>query len=209
MAAASLLAVATAHASPNLLSNGGFESSNVNTATLNANNGYQAFNAGSTDVTDWTIGLNSIDIVDSASGHSWTYGVHSGNYAVDLNGTPGPGSIMQSFNTSTAGIMVSFWALSNEAGQTVNVLVNGNLVAALPTGTPPPTGINGAYNQYSFFYGGASTVGSNTIEFTIGPGSYGNTFLDDITVTSVPGPGSMAAFAVGALANLRRKRRKA
>lgn len=198
-ATAAILSVASAQA--NLLTNGGFESSNVNLVTLGGNGGYQSFNAGSPDITGWTVGGN-VDIVSNPG--SWASGVHSGAYGLDLNGSPGPGAISQSFNSSTSTFLVSFWAMSNEGGQGVTLKVNGGTVLTLLTGTPPPSGIDGAYYNYTAVVNG--NVGVNTLSFEIAPGSFGNTYLDDISVTSVPAPAAALPMALGFLARLRRRR---
>mgnify|MGYP000974104778 CR=1 FL=1 len=76
-------------ASANLLTNGNFD---VFAGPWNGYGGnYHVVNAGdSTTIAGWLVGGASVDLIQN------TYGTISG-VSVDLSGTPGPGSISQSF----------------------------------------------------------------------------------------------------------------
>jgi hypothetical protein len=178
--------------------NGGFENVNLGGADSSGPN-YWTFTGGNTNISDWTVAAVSVDIVDSG------YPVHSGNYALDLVGTPGPGEISQSVML-TAGQQydLTFWAYST--GDPINMLLdvvdqaNSNAFVFSIT--------QGSWNQYTYsFTAGAA---SNLIKFKSDPGNTtnGNLFLDDIAVEAVPEPMTMIALAAGVSLAARRKRKQ-
>ena len=177
--------------SANLLSNPGFE-----TYAPGAFSGYTKLDAGNTDVTGWLVGGVSTDIVEKNS-----YPVHSGNYAIDLAGTPGPGSMWQNVTAPADMYTVSFWGLSNQSGDNAKVVATFGVTQMTFT-------LDGTYKQYSFTAPasgftsfGLSTLPTNTTN--------GNVFVDDASIQAVPEPTSMAALGLGALGLLRRRARKA
>ena len=84
--------------------NGGFESFDASAAD-GSGAGYWIYNAGNTGIDNWAVGGTSVDTVSVASL------VHSGTYALDLAGTPGPGSVTQTLAvTNGLTYRVYFWA---------------------------------------------------------------------------------------------------
>jgi hypothetical protein len=188
IALVSILGGLVASASANLVTNGSFE-----THPAFAGTSYYVVNAGSTDLTGWTVGGKSIDITGIG------YPVHSGAYAVDLAGTPGPGSVSQSLATSGTQYTVSFWATG---GSYPNDVVNVSFGS-----TSASFVVTGGWAQYSFTTLG--NVGSTNLTLATRPenGTTGNIFIDDVSVEAVPEPMTMVALSCGLIA-IARKRRK-
>lgn len=194
------LAVASVGAQASLLVNGGFESFNTGLA-IGGGTGYHVFGPANQGIDNWTVSATSVDIVTPAGS---PYPVYSGNAALDLVGTPGPGGISQDFAV-TAGnsYTVSFWGMSTGGGLNENVRVevsHGGFDATDFTVT------GGSYNQYSMsFVAGATGTATLTMLSDPGNTSNGNTFIDDVQV--VPEPATMALLAGGALFAARRKKK--
>ena len=177
-----------ASASANLVTNGSFETHPAFSGTS-----YYVVNAGSNALTGWTVGGTSIDITGIG------YPVHSGSFAVDLAGTPGPGSVSQSLATSGTQYTVSFWATGGSyPNDQVNVTFGG---------TSHNFTVTGGWAQYSFTALG--NVGSTSLSLATRPenNSNGNVFIDDVSVQAVPEPMTMVALSCGLIA-VARKRRK-
>lgn len=177
--------------------NGGFESVSLPGADISGP-GYWSYLAGNTSISNWTIGGNSVDIVDS------TYPVHTGNYALDLAGTPGPGSITQALALTTGQLYeVTFWARSS--GNPINMVLNTSAVGGGTTSQTYSVA-SGSWNQYAFQF----TAGSSSVDlsFATDPlnSTTGNLFLDDIAIEAVPEPMTMVVLAAAGLAAARRKR---
>ncbi len=195
-ASAAALLPALASAAPNLLTNGGFD-----VYTGPTFSGYHLIAKTGTEnssVSGWTSNTRdndvSIDIVDGV------YGFESGPYAIDLAGTPGPGSISQTLTGLGAPKLykVSFYARSTD-GNGVLASFGGTNYAVAPT--------SGAYQLYSF---DAYVTSSNaTLTLATNDASNGNVFVDTASVTAVPGPASLASFGLMALGGLRRRAKRA
>lgn len=191
--ATALAVLVSAHAEANLLGNGSFETLNLGSAD-SSGPGYWTYNAGNTGIADWTVGGVSVDAVDT------TYPVHSGNYGLDLVGTPGPGSISQAFTGVAGTETVSFWAEST--GAPINDIVNVIL------GTSAQQfHVTNSWQKYTMTVTGLN-AGTQILSLASDPlntGS-GNTFIDDVSVEATPEPASMAVLAIGAGALLQRRK---
>jgi hypothetical protein len=181
----------------NLVTNGGFET--VNTGGANGSGtGYWVFNGGNTNIGSWSVGGTSVDIVDT------TYPVHSGNYALDLVGTPGPGSISQSLSTSNGwNHVISFWA--RWTGSTLNQTVKVTLGADTQTVT---LGAADTWELVTRTF--TNVVGSSntlTLESLPNNTTNGNTFIDDLTASPVPEPATLALCGLALAAAARRRKR--
>ncbi len=105
-------AVASA-AGTNLIQNGGFD---IGPHPSN----YSMYPKGSTAIPDWIVTMGTVDLI----GPNWR-DADGGTGSIDMDGTPGPGGIAQSFATSKgATYSVSFALASNPAcGPTVKRLM--------------------------------------------------------------------------------------
>ncbi|CAH0294928.1 hypothetical protein SRABI118_04192 [Massilia sp. Bi118] len=177
------LLAGTAHA--NLIKNGDFEQVQGGVPA----HGFVTANAGSTVLTDWTVGPVSIDLVQGA------YGAIDG-ISVDMLGTPGPGFISQSFN-AVAGTtyQLDFDLFRN----------------TVPSGTVEVTFTDSLSNSYSQQFtstGGTATAfsmtylatsnGPLTLSFgSVGGDGYSGAVLDNVSVNAVPEPATLAIFGIG------------
>jgi len=182
------MAGAAALSNANLLTNPGFD-----TYAGAPFSGYAALSSGNTDVTGWTVGLTSVDIVDSA------YANISLPYAIDLAGTPGPGSISQTVSAVAGFYQVSFQGWSNQSGDLATVVASFGA-------TQQSFVLTGSLQTYSFL---APASGSTTFSLATTPtnSSNGNIFVDNTSVEAVPEPTTMAALGLGALGFLKRRRK--
>jgi len=131
--------------------NAGFEDPNISPDY------YTVVNAGSPTLTGWNVTA------------------HTGNQAIDLAGTPGPGGVNQNI-TTVAGqsYLISFWVSSNGGALTDSLTVNFDGTTHTYTSTP-----QGQWTNYSF----TAVAGSNlaNLSFTTPLTSNAGPLLDDIS----------------------------
>ncbi|RYG31970.1 DUF642 domain-containing protein, partial [bacterium] len=157
-------------ASANLVTNGGFE-----TNTWGGTSYYLA-NAGDTSITSWAVSQNSVDIVGT------DYSPYDGSFAVDLAGTPGPGTISQSVGGTSAGsYAVSFWGRKSSG----NTGTDGEVTVDFGSSSAT-VALTDTWTQYSFTMTG--DLGSTTLSLATNPTntSFGNLFVDNVSVEAVP-----------------------
>jgi choice-of-anchor C domain-containing protein len=114
LAAALVLSTGIAHsASSNLLINGGFDQGPQPAS-------FATYAKGSRAIPGWVVTMGTVDII----GPNWR-DADGGHNAIDMDGTPGPGAIAQSFATTRgAKYTVSFALASNpECGMTIKRLL--------------------------------------------------------------------------------------
>jgi Protein of unknown function (DUF642)/PEP-CTERM motif len=195
----SLLATALAstamlsQAAGNLLINGDFE---MNIGDVSPG-GYLEVGNGSSLITGWTVGDTSVDLVRGA------YGAIT-SVSVDLDGTPGPGSLTQSFMQVAGQTYVLVWDyFRNPPGSNLGVKF-GDLDPLTYTNVSSLTEPITASLTYV-----AATTGKTAVTFVSSGGSGGPT-IDNISVTAVPEPeGIVLAIAgLGLLGALRARSRK-
>lgn len=176
--------------------NGGFESATLAGAN-GSGSGYWVFNAGNTSIDNWTIGGTSVDIVN-ASGF-----VHSGNFALDVVGSPGPGLVSQTLSlVNGQDYRVTFWAFATSVGVNQTLSVGANSTETIYTVAV------GTYTQYTFDFTADSAAVDLKFASAANNTGNGTLMLDDIEIEAVPEPASMVLLAGGALV-LARRRKKA
>ena len=96
--------IAISSASAQMIINGGFET--PDTAT------FITINAGETTISPWVVGLVSVDLADVNNGYI-DGAAFDGTQYIDLDGTPGPGQLTQSFRTRPGLVYVLTFAYAN------------------------------------------------------------------------------------------------
>ncbi len=201
LTALALLALATSAAATNLITNGDFEADAV--GSLN----YATVKAGEAGITGWTVGGNSVDLVKVR------FGAITGN-SVDILGSPGPGSLSQSFAT----LLNRTYTLTFDLSRNGNVDRRGTGYLDVRLNGGPATnytGVSGTVSHYSQSFLG--TGGMVTLTFSSAdnvPSAFTNgAVLDNVVVTasSVPEPEAYAMMLAGlaGLGVMVRRRRRA
>jgi hypothetical protein len=187
-------------AAGNILINGDFE------AYAGAFNsfGYTTVNGGDTStITGWTVGGVSVDLINTSGGNP--YGAITG-ISIDLDGTPGPGTLSQTFNQVSGVTYILTWDyFRNPPGSNLGVKF-GELGPLTYTNVSSL----GAPITESLIYTATFNDPTASVNFASSGGSFGPT-LDNISVTAVPEPeGIVLAIAgLGLLGALRARRNKA
>jgi hypothetical protein len=141
------------------------------------------------DFTGWTqFGDTSFTAVDSGFD-----GVnpHGGSFQAHF-GPIGDGGISQTLTASAGLFNIDFWlaAAGGGAGDYINVLFGGTSIYTLPG--------SGAFSYIHVVENGVSAGANPSLEFHfINVPSYW--FVDDVTVTAVPEPGTLGLVALGGL----------
>lgn len=154
--------------------------------------------AGSSTLTGWTVGLSSVDVVNgTAAGVPAVDGIQF----VDLNGTPGPGSIAQAFGTTPSTIYTLTFSFETRApiGTTATVRVfdvSGNLLG--PTTLAPVPGAGWAPFLGTF----VATQSTATLELRSlnSPDMFFGVGLDDVSINAIPEPSALALMTLGVFA---------
>ena len=178
--AATVLAIGSlsAHAD-SLITNGTFEDFSGTPLV----SGYTVINAGSSALTGWTVGGTSVDLIAN------DYGAVSG-YSIDMLGTPGPGSLSQSFATVIGQQYTLSFDLSANGGgdgKALTVSLTGVAPASYMGSTPFTT------QTLNFVASNAST----TLMFTSAASGYSGAVIDNVSVTAVPEPETYAMLLAG------------
>lgn len=200
-----------ASASFELILDGGFESPAINPAS------FLTVDAGQTTLAPWVVGLTSVDLV-SENGGNLIGPAYDGTQFLDLNGTPGPGQITQTFATTPGQLYALTFAYSDNyfAPSAVSASVrvfdgSGDLLG--PTTIVHDTAANGNLD-WRVFSGTFLALGSSaSLEFQSLTGGDAGILLDGISITPVPEPSSLVLGLLGAAGAIalhaRRRRRSA
>jgi hypothetical protein len=174
----------------NLILNGGFELDDPDVAS----GGYTKVMAGQTTINHWTVGGTSVDLIQTAFGSI-------DNVSVDLAGTPGPGSISQSFAV-VAGTTyeLQFDYFRNPPGTALTVSFGGL--------SPIVLGVASSIVRDYTVRWLATSTGTASVSFTSGGGFSGPT-IDNVSVTAVSAPQSLSLAGLALLALAVASRRRA
>lgn len=161
------------------------------------------YNAGNTGITGWTIGGHSVDVVGFLG---WK--AADGDWSIDLSGV-GAGSLRQTFDTQAGTtyrvsfeIGGNFYGSSSVKTGTASV---GDTVLQLSFDNSGSTVANMGWQSRSFDFTAAGPT--STLQFVSGMDSANGLALDNVRVTAVPEPQTMALWLAGLAAlSLRRRR---
>ncbi len=183
-----VFASAAALSSANFVTNGNFSD-----YTGSAFTGSRMLGSGNTDLTGWTVGQSGINVVDSS-----VFSI-SAPYAIDLEGTTGNGSISQTLNLPQDWYEVSFWARTSLHNDPTELKVSLGGSNGIWT-------ISNTLQRYQMWLpsSGIKTLTFETLEKNNANGGF---YIDNIAVTALPEPSTMAALGLGALAFLKRRRK--
>lgn len=206
-----LVACALACVTPagaNLLTNGGFEQGTFGDGSV------RIISPGDPTLPGWTV--NDNPLAWYTTGYEPTVldptqvGPHTGNFAVNMcdgsvanlcDGSVRPVSISQTFGVlPLVEQRLTFW-VGNYSGNggpvSIGVtIVDGtsNTILLSETAIAPPSGLDSAWTQFSFFF--IPDGRSNTISFSeIGGDAYAG--LDDVRVVAAPEPSTWALALLG------------
>ncbi|MCB8932337.1 MAG: DUF642 domain-containing protein [Chthonomonadaceae bacterium] len=188
----------------NLVQNGGFETYDSGAAN-SGGTGYLTYLAGNAGISNWTVGPSggSVDIVIPPQS---SY-IYAGNAALDLVGSPGPGSVEQTLATTNGAThTVTFRAqwrqdalnrtIDVSLGSETQQVVLGAAQATWELVTLNFTNVAGSSNVFKL-----ASLTNNTTN--------GNTMIDEVSVVANPVPEPFTlALAAGALAAAARRRKR-
>lgn len=193
LAAAMALASVAAQAAPvNLILNGNFEMDDPDVAS----GGYTSVSAGQTTINHWTVGGASVDLIQTAFGSI-------DNVSIDLAGSPGPGTLSQSFAVQSG---VTYELLFDYFRNPPGTVLTVNF-GTLGTAT---FGLASSIVRNQALRWTATSTGTASVSFASGSGSGGPT-LDNVRVFAVPAPQTigLTGLALVMLAAVARRRRAA
>jgi len=173
-----------AQANPNLITNGGFESSSFNGQ-------YITYSAGSSALTGWSIGGDSVDLINTY------WNPAAGSYSLDLSGSSS-GFISQSFATVVGQLYrVSFDMAGNpdDSNKIKSLMVS---LSGTPFYSFDATGMNHTnmgWTTKGFDFIAAGSF--STLAFSSMNASAYGPALDNISVIAVPEPEAYAMFLAG------------
>ncbi len=183
----------------------------VGAGQVNGNNLVQNGGFETGDFTDWTVmghggtEINGTGLYVEPNGYGGAqgeaYGAHSGNYYCYFGPIGGDSTVSQSV-TDTLGTpyQLAYWVAGNGTGPSnLEVYWNNLLVSGISSPIP-----NQPYTQYMVDVTG---TGLDTLEFGMRNDPAADA-LDDVTLTAVPEPASLALVGIATIGLLRRQRRK-
>ncbi|MFN3683408.1 MAG: choice-of-anchor C family protein [Fimbriimonadaceae bacterium] len=194
-----LLASAASANAINLITNGSFE------IGTNPGGTFISLSAGdSTSIPGWVVGGGGIDYI----GGFWN--AQDGLRSVDLSRTSA-GSISQTIATSVGQqYLLEFWLaanpdLANTPATKVAIVSAGNVLNQTFNTPPRGTRSNMNWGYYSLVFTAQAT--STTVIFQSGENNAAGPALDNVSVSAVPEPATLALAGLGLAMALRRRKR--
>lgn len=185
-----LLALAGSLSSPafaNLITNGGFEAYNLSVPIPNPG-GATVF-AGSSAIFGWTVGGTSVDLIRNFAGAIT-------DISVDMLGTPGPGSLSQSFATVVGTTYQLSFDLGFNSGGHNGTQATPNLLAVSLDGAAP-TDYFGTTTPKTYYETFKATSTLTSLSFSSATSGYSGAVLDNVSVAAVPEPSGWALLLAG------------
>jgi choice-of-anchor C domain-containing protein len=170
-----------------VFTNGSFEDG-VFTGAL-----FDTLGAGSTAITGWTVGGNSVDWI----GSDWS--AQNGNRSIDLSGNAN-GSLSQTFDTINGQTYnVAFYIAGNpDGGPTIKTFETGvDVVLSDQFDSSGSTRQSMGWTLYSFDF--TASGPTSTLTFASTTGTAFGAALDNVSVTAVPEPSTWAMMILGFL----------
>ncbi|QDT75967.1 DUF642 domain-containing protein [Lacipirellula limnantheis] len=193
---AALLTIVGNAAQANVISNGSFETPDTSTIIV--------VGAGDPTITNWTVGLIGVDLVDAAGNGFLSGAAADGEQYLDLDGSPGPGSISQTFATTPATQYTLTFDYANNytTPGTAQALVQvaDGATTYLSNVISHNTSVAGnldwtSYPAFTFTAQQATT----TLSFmSMSGGVFGGILLDKIEINAVPEPASIGLIGLAA-----------
>ena len=201
------LAAALHSTSAAIITNGSFETPDTTT--------FIAISAGQNTLAPWVVGLTGVDLTDVNNGFL-VGAAYDGTQYIDLDGSPGPGSLTQAFAT-TPGLLydVTFAYANNYVNQPGGAFATVRLFDGLADRLNQTITHSGSTsgNLGWIVFNGQFTAVQSTTSFEITslsqPGSQGGILLDAVAVQNAPEPASAVLLGLGALLLAARRRRGA
>lgn len=201
VASAVALALAAGEASAVTVVNGGLESTAVGTIETVA---------GGATANDWRATITDIEFVKNGFSGSGDVvaSAQEGDWFVDLNGVSGPSGIGQDITTTSGqAYRIEFWMSGNagplgstraDGSRSLDVLWNNSVVGSFTfTFQPGDQWNNLRWEKHSVLVTGASGLDSLEIRSTSNFYAAAGPFVDAISITAVPEPGTWAMLVAG------------
>jgi hypothetical protein len=161
-----------------LVNNGDFENPDISHNTIGPGlNWYLTVGGGdSATIPSWTVSGTSVDIVNVIGGGSPSW-AHNGLQAIDLAGSPGPGTISQTLVTVPGRTyLLSFWYSSNGGPYTDGLVVDWG-TSSIVLDTP-------AFGTWTHFVAPVKALGaSTTLSLGTSISTYQGPLVDQVSVT--------------------------
>ncbi len=179
-----------------MISNGSFETPVTSTLIV--------VGAGDPTITNWTVGLVGVDLVDAAGNGFISGAAADGAQYLDIDGSPGPGSISQTFATTPATQYTLTFDYANNyttpgtAQALVQVADGANTYLSDVISHGSSVSGNLDWTSYPAFTFTAQQASTTLSFMSMSGGVFGGILLDKIEVNAVPEPASIGLTGLAA-----------
>ncbi len=182
---AAVLSVYAGSASANTIFFDGFETTGQSTSVLNWNGG-----------ANWNVSNGTVDLIKNLN--QWGIACHTGSWCVDMDGSSSNAGDLISINLGplSAGTYVLSYSLSGNQRGGSSDSVTANVQVGLGSWTTSLAS-NAGWQNYSHSFTLNSTTNPVSLLFHASGGDNVGMILDDVHVTSVPEPATLALLGLG------------